>query len=188
MKNRQLDLFAEPQPDLPRNPRRFDLQQWFLEPHAPEWREREYEWALQVVRASLPAILEKSRAAETFPWFPEDFPALLIIFHNRSSWLPAEERDAFRRAFQAELARWEEAGQLPDHEPADPAFLTRRTEPPALDCLTAEWEVAGICPFFDENFGRYSTVTLPLDQDFNAMWPSMFKPRTTAPPPPGEDR
>ena len=188
MRNRQFDLFAANRTDdLPQHGGCFDLQQWFLEPHPPEWREREYERALEFVRASLPAILEQSRAAETFPWFPEDFPALRIIFHNRSSWLPPDECKAFRQAFRDELARWEEAGQLPVHDPADPAFLTRRTVPPALDCPAAEWEVAGLPPIFDETWGRYNITTpLPLDQDTYVLWPSVFKPRAAAPPPPGE--
>ncbi len=186
MKNRQLDLFAENRKELPRFGRPFNRQEWFRGPHPPEWREREYARALEFVRASLPAILEKSRAAETFPWFPEDVPALRIIFHNRSSWLPPEECEAYRQAFRDELTRWEEAGQLPEHEPIDPALLTCRTEPPPLDCPTAEWEVAGISPFVDENTGGYGLMPLPLDQDTCVLWPSSFKPRTAAPPPPGE--
>ncbi len=186
MQNRQLDLFAESRKELPRSSPRFDLQEWFLKPHLPEWRQREHERALEFVRSSLPAILEGFRDAETFPWCPQELRALRIIFHNRSSWLPPEECEAFRQAFREELARWEKAGQLPGHEAIDPALLTRRTEPPALDCPAAEWEVAGISPYFDETTGRYSEFVLPLDQDTYVLWPGAFKPRTAAPPPPGE--
>ena len=186
MQNRQLDLFAESRKELPRFGRSFDRQEWFRGPHSPEWREREYERALEFVRASLPAILEGFRNAEAFPWEPHELRALRIVFHNRSSWLPPDECEAFRAAFRDELARWEEAGQLPQHDAIDPALLTRRTEPPALDCPTAEWEVAGISPIVNDDTGTYGLLPLPLDQDTYVLWPGAFEPRTTAPPPPEE--
>ena len=195
MQNRQLDLFAENQRDLfdenqrdlPRSHCYFDRKKWFLGPHPPEWQEREYERALEFVRASLPLILESFRGAETFPWQSNELRALRIIFHNRSSWLPSEECAAYRQTFQDELSRWEAAGQLPEHEAIDPALLTRRTEPPALDCPIAEWEVAGISPIVDDDTGVYGKLRpLPLDQDTYVLWPGAFEPRTTAPLPPGE--
>lgn len=187
MQDRQLDLFAESQRELPRTRRYFDREKWFRAPHPPEWQRREYARALEFVRTSLPVILESSRGAETFPWQPNELRALRIIFHNRSSWLPSEECEAYRQAFRDELARWEAAGQLPEHEAIDPALLTRRTEPPPLDCPAAEWEVAGISPIVDDDTGVYGILRpLPLDQDTYVLLPGAFQPRTIAPPPPGE--
>ena len=183
----QMDLFDEKQREFPRAHCCFDREKWFLGPHPPEWQEREYERALKFVRASLPVILESFRGADTFPWQPNELRALRIIFHNRSSWLPSEECETYRQAFRDELARWEETGHLPEHETIDPAFLTRRTEPPALDCPAAEWEVAGISPIVDDDTGVYGVLRpLPLDQDTYVLWPGAFKPRTIAPPPPAE--
>ena len=97
MQNQQLELFAESRKDLPRTRCYFDREKWFREPHPPEWREREYERALEFVRSSLPVILESFRGAETFPWQPNELRALRIIFHNRSSWLPPEECEGLPR-------------------------------------------------------------------------------------------
>ena len=187
MKNQQLELFAESQRGLPRTRCHFDREKWFLKPHPPDWQAPEYDRALEFVRASLPVILESFRRAEKFPWQPNELRALRIIFHNRSSWLPSEECEEYRRAFRDELARWEEAGQLPEHEAIDPALLTRRTAPPALDCPAAEWEVAGISPIVDDDTGVYGILRpLPLDQDTYVLWPSAFRPRAIAPLSPGE--
>ena len=187
MSSHQFDLFAETRADFPRSHHYFDRQKWFLGPHPPEWQAREYERAIEFVRSSLPAILENFRTGETFPWHPNELRALRIIFHNRSSWLPPEECEAFRQAFRDELALWEKVGQLPEHEAIDPALLTCRTEPPTLDCPIAEWEIAGISPIVDDDTGVYGILRpLPLDQDTYVLWPGAFKPRTTAPLPPGE--
>ena len=189
MQNRQLNLFADNQRNLPLPRSNFDREKWFLAPHPSEWQAREYERALEFVRASLPVILESFRGTDTFPWQAKELRALRIIFHNRSSWLPPEECEVFRQAFRDELARWEEAGQLPEHEAIDPALLTRRSEPPALDCPAAEWEVAGISPIVDDDTGVYGKLRpLPLDQDTYVLWPSMFEPRTIAPLPSGVPR
>ena len=185
MPKRQLDLFAESPAELPRTHHAFDRQKWLCGPHPPEWQEREYERALEFVRASLPAILESFRTDGAFPWHPNELRALRIIFHNRSSWLPTEECAAFRQAFHDELTRWEEARQLPEHEDIDAALLTRRTKPPALDCPIAEWEVAGISPIVDDENGVYGKLRpLPLDQDTYVLWPGAFEPRKPAPLPP----
>ena len=186
MQNRQLELFAESQRELPRSRCNFDREEWFLKPHPPKWQEREYERALEFVRSSLPVILESFRSAEIFPWQQNELRALRIIFHNRSSWLPPEECEPYREAFRGELVRWEAVGQLPEHEAIDPALLTRRTEPPAVNCPAAEWEVAGISPIVDDDTGVYGILRpLPLDQDTYVLWPGSFKPRTIAPLPPG---
>ena len=185
MQNRQFELFAESQGDLPRVRCHFDREKWFREPHPPEWQEREYNRALEFVRASLPVILDSFRSVETFPWQPNELRALRIIFHNRSSWLPQKECEAYRQAFRDELVRWEAMGQVPEHQAIDPALLTRRTEPPAVDCPAGEWEVAGISPIVDDDTGVYGILRpLPLDQDTYVLWPGSFKPRTVAPLPP----
>ena len=71
MPKRQLDLFAESPAELPRTHHAFDRQKWLCGPHPPEWQEREYERALEFVRASLPAILESFRTDGAFPWHTE---------------------------------------------------------------------------------------------------------------------
>lgn len=187
MQNRQLDIFTESRPALSPSRNQFDREKWFLKPHPPEWREQEYERALDFVRSSLPTILESCSNAEIFPWQPNELRALRIIFHNRSSWLSPEECKRYRQAFRDELARWKAAGQLPQHEAIDPALLTRRTEPPTLDCPAAEWEIAGISPIVDDDTGIYGILRpLPLDQDTYVLWPGAFNPRTIAPVPPEE--
>ena len=183
LNRRQLDLFAVDQTDSREPHCQFDQQKRFAESHPTEWRKREYERALEFVRASLPVILEGLRSAETFPWLPRELRALRIIFHNRSSWLPTEECVTFRKAFCDELARWERHGQLPSHEDIDPALLTRRTKPPTLDCPIAEWEIAGIPPLAEDDGTYGRSHPLPLDQDTYILWPGVFRPRTMAPPP-----
>ena len=185
MPKQQLDLFSGSPKDQAKSYFQSNRREWFSEPYPREWQEREYQRALEFVRASLPMILEKLRTGQSFPWLPEELRALKIIFHNRSSWLPHKECATAREAFREELTRWKRIGELPDHDETDPALLTRRTEPPTPDCPRAEWEIAGIPPIADDDgfYGRSSP--LPLDQDTYVLWPGTFEPRTTAPSPPG---
>ena len=58
-----------------------------------------------VIRSRLHAILETARSAAEMPWEPRRARVLEHLFPNMASWLPAEERDALRATFAAEMER-----------------------------------------------------------------------------------
>ena len=121
MQNRQLDLFAGSQRELPRSRCNFDRNEWFLSPHPPEWQEREYERALKFVRASLPVILESFRSVETFPWQPERAKGITDhLSQTVQVGCRLEECQEYREAFRDELLRWEAMNQLPEHDAINP--------------------------------------------------------------------
>ncbi len=64
-----------------------------------------YRPDLAKVRARLHKILGEARAAETLPWEPARLSLYRTIFPDMCRYLPEEEGDALRRAFEAELER-----------------------------------------------------------------------------------
>ena len=88
--NRQPDLFANPQGDL------FDA----LPPPAYT-----PERMAPIVRPRLAALLAEARAAARMPWDAQRAEVNAVIFHQMANWLPPEERDELRAAFQSELGR-----------------------------------------------------------------------------------
>ena len=92
MSRNQLDLFAEPEPDL--------------FPDAPEVK---YRPDPDDVRARLHVIIAEAKAAETLPWKPAKLSLYRMIVPQMASWLPEEEAAQLRFAFETELARLEAA-------------------------------------------------------------------------------
>lgn len=61
------------------------------------------------VRDRLEAILASLRAADKMPWTPSEARHWSIVVPQMANWLPADERDAVRAAFAAELTRLQNA-------------------------------------------------------------------------------
>ncbi|MGO8737437.1 hypothetical protein [Rhodoblastus sp.] len=64
-----------------------------------------YRPDLNKVRARLEKILGQARAAAQMPWEPAQLSLYRTIFPQMTEFLPAEEGESFRRAFDAELSR-----------------------------------------------------------------------------------
>lgn len=88
--NRQPDLFRNPQGDL------FDGLP--APEHTPERM-------APIVRPRLAAMLAEARAAIRMPWDAQRAEVKQLVFHNMANWLPADERDELRAAFQREFDR-----------------------------------------------------------------------------------
>ncbi len=72
----------------------------FGAPAAPVYRPD-----LGKVRSRLGKLLGEARAAEEMPWEPAQLSLYRVIFPQMAAYLPAEEGESFRRAFDAELSR-----------------------------------------------------------------------------------
>ncbi|MDE2583726.1 MAG: hypothetical protein KGL52_18980, partial [Rhodospirillales bacterium] len=57
------------------------------------------------VRPRLAALLAEAKSAAENPWSPQRTRVVAFLFHNMANWLPADERDAQRAEFVAELTR-----------------------------------------------------------------------------------
>ena len=63
------------------------------------------------VRARLNRILAQARAAATLPWDRSRTSLYRTIVPQMTLWLPEDEAEGWRLAFEAEMARFEEADQ-----------------------------------------------------------------------------
>ena len=59
------------------------------------------------IRERLNGILRQLRAAERVPRTAAELRSWRLVFPNMANWLPADERDALRLQFTAEVARLE---------------------------------------------------------------------------------
>jgi hypothetical protein len=57
------------------------------------------------VRIRLNSLLEKARNAEKMPWPERDARMWQTVFPNMAKWLPHEEADQLRFAFEQEMQR-----------------------------------------------------------------------------------
>jgi hypothetical protein len=91
----QPDLFGTPQPDL------FEGQP------EPERTVRSYAPDPADVRAQLHDIVETARTARSMPWDERKVGFYKTVVPQMVRWLPEDEADAVKRAFERELARLE---------------------------------------------------------------------------------
>lgn len=87
--HRQGDLFASDQNDL-------------VDEGAPA---PSYSADPDEVRADLLRILAEARAAKTLPWEPKRAALYQTIFPQMANWLPDDEANQLRFAFEAEMTR-----------------------------------------------------------------------------------
>jgi hypothetical protein len=57
------------------------------------------------IRALLNATLEQLRVAHKMPWQPAELNSWRHVFRNMTKWLPADEGEKFRQAFEEQNSR-----------------------------------------------------------------------------------
>jgi hypothetical protein len=90
---RQMNLFGDDQSDLP----------------GVEAVQAAYHPDPNEVRAELWSVLTKARSAQTFPWDARRTLYWRTVFPQMANWLPDEEAEQLRFAFETEIRRLEAA-------------------------------------------------------------------------------